>query len=146
MNTINEEREDKIDHTVKPVHVIVRLVNFIVDTLVWLILYFTIAYFLDQYIVRFNSFLVNYVYSICLGLLTYLAYYMVMEFYFHKTLGKFITRTKVVSIDATKVSLKSIIKRSLSRLIPIDALYYIFSHNGLHDNLSRTKLIKDSKQ
>ena len=123
-------------------HSILRLINFSIDTVVWLTFYFSVAYIFDLYFVRFSSYLVNYIYSISLGLILYLTYYSVLEFYFHRTLGKFLTRTQVVNADGGKITFLTIFKRTISRLIPIDIFYYLFSRIGLHDRLSNTLVIK----
>lgn len=128
------------------VHSVIRLINFIMDTVVWLILFFSIAYIFDLYFVRFSSYLVNYIYSISLGLILYLGYYTVLEFYFHRTLGKFLTKTKVVHKDGDEITFLTILKRTFSRLIPIDIFYYLFSKRGLHDRLSNTLVIKKYRQ
>lgn len=128
------------------VHSVIRLINFIVDTVVWLILFFSIAYIFDLYFVRFSSYWLNYVYSISLGLILYFAYYLLLEFYFHRTLGKFLTRTKVVNRDGAEPTFLAILKRTLSRLILIDVFYYLFSKSGLHDRLSATIVIKNHRQ
>ncbi len=124
------------------VHSIIRLINFIIDTVVWIILFFSIAYIFDLYFIRFSSYLVNYIYSISLGLILYLAYYTILEFYFRRTLGKFLTRTKVVNRTGDEITFITIFKRTLARLIPIDIFYYLISRNGLHDKLSNTQVIK----
>ncbi|MFD0762304.1 RDD family protein [Lutibacter aestuarii] len=124
------------------VHSILRLINFIIDTVVWLTLYFLVAYILDLYFVRFSSYLINYIYSISLGLILYLTYYSVLEFYFHRTLGKFLTRTQVANVNGGEITFLRIFKRTISRLIPIDIFYYLFSKKGLHDRLSDTLVIK----
>lgn len=142
MNKRINNLEYKNDLSESSVHSIIRLINFIVDTVVWLILYFSIAYIFDHYFVRFNSYLVNYVYSISLGLILYLVYYSALEFYFRRTLGKFLTRTKVADRDGGEITFLTIFKRTISRLIPIDIFYYLFSKKGLHDRLSNTLVIK----
>ncbi len=131
------------DYSGSLAHSILRLINFTVDTVVWLILYFSVALILDLYIVRFSSYLINYIYSIFLGLILYLTYYSVLEFYFHRTLGKFLTRTQVVNADGGELTFLSIFTRTISRLIPIDIFYYLFSKIGLHERLSNTLVIKN---
>ena len=142
VNTPNNKTENQNDLSGSSAHSIIRLINFVIDTVVWLSLYLLIAYVLDNYVVRFNSYVVNYIYSISLGLILYLAYYALLEFYFHRTLGKFLTRTKVVNIDGSELTFSTIFKRTIARLIPIDIFYYLFSKRGLHDRLSKTLIIR----
>lgn len=146
MNKHITNLQNENDLSESSVHSIIRLINYIIDTVVWLILYFSIAYIFDLYFVRFSSYLVNYVYSISLGLILYLAYYSVLEFYFHGTLGKLLTRTKVVNRDGDEITFLTIFKRTVSRLIPIDIFYYLFSKRGLHDRLSNTLIIKNYRK
>jgi uncharacterized RDD family membrane protein YckC len=68
-----------------------------------------------------------------------------MEYKFQKTLGKFITKTKVVTKGGEKPELSDIIRRTLCRLIPFDKISYLFTKNGIHDRLSETIVIKDEK-
>ena len=76
-------------------------------------------------------------------ILVYYLYYFIFELTIGQTIGKMITKTKVVSVDQNeKISLVSIFIRTFSRLIPIDILSYIFSVNGIHDILSKTELKK----
>lgn len=142
MITRSNKPEIQNDLSTSSVHSVIRLLNFIIDTVVWIILFFSIAYIFDRYFVRFNSYLVNYLYSISLGVLLYVAYYSVLEFYFKKTLGKYLTRTNVVHRDGDEITFSTIFKRTISRLIPIDIFYYLFSKKGLHDRLSTTLVIK----
>ncbi len=145
MTTISSNTRDRNHQPGKPVHSGIRLINFIIDSLVWITLYFAIAYVFDLYFLRFNSYFVNYIYSISLGLLVYWAYYCVLEFYFQKTLGKLLSRTKVLSTNEGELSFRSVLIRTISRLIPIDFLYYFFSRRGLHDRLSNTLVVKDDR-
>lgn len=129
------------------VHSFIRFVNFVIDTIVWLILYLFTAYLLDKYFLRFNSYLINYIYSVSLGLTIYVAYYFGFEYYFQRTIGKLLSRTKVVSQSGDGLTPKTILKRSFFRLIPINVFYFLFSRIGLHDRLSYTLVIKiDSKK
>jgi uncharacterized RDD family membrane protein YckC len=74
-------------------------------------------------------------------LLFYYLYYLIFELTFGQTIGKMITKTKVIDIESgKKPSFSRILIRTLSRLIPIDFLSYLFSSNGIHDILSKTEL------
>ncbi|QHI34861.1 hypothetical protein IMCC3317_02060 [Kordia antarctica] len=75
---------------------------------------------------------------------TFIAYYAIMEIKFQKTIGKFVTKTKVVKINGEKPENRDIIYRSFYRLIPFDRISFLFTKNGIHDLLSQTKVIKDS--
>jgi uncharacterized RDD family membrane protein YckC len=67
-----------------------------------------------------------------------------MEIKFQKTLGKFITKTKVVKMNGEKPENSDIILRTFCRFLPFDRLSFVFTKNGFHDFLSKTKVIKDT--
>ena len=76
-------------------------------------------------------------------LISFFLYYVFMEYKFQKTIGKFLTKTKVVMNDGRKPELNEIIIRTAFRLIPFDQISYLFTKNGFHDRLSNTTVIKD---
>lgn len=93
------------------------------------------------------------------GVLTYeeqqsIAFYMIicmfiysllLEFIWGKTIGKFIMMTKVITLSSgDKPEFIICFGRSLSRLIPLDPLSYLFSLKpaGWHDKISNTRVIR----
>lgn len=113
----------------------IRLLNFIIDSIVVLAIIMIASYFLVDY-VSINEM------KIC-GIIFYYFYYFFSELVFDQTVGKIITRHKVVScITKQKPSFVQIFLRTISRLIPVDSLSYLFRKNGLHDILSKTELKK----
>jgi uncharacterized RDD family membrane protein YckC len=75
---------------------------------------------------------------------TFVAYYAIMEIIFQKTIGKFITKTKVVKMNGEKPTEGDILMRTLCRMVPFDHISYLFMKNGFHDILSKTKVVKDT--
>lgn len=75
-------------------------------------------------------------------LLVFFLYYVGMEFAFQRTAGKFITGTKVVMANGSKPGFGAILKRTFCRLIPFDAVSFLFMKEGFHDSLSGTKVVK----
>jgi uncharacterized RDD family membrane protein YckC len=79
--------------------------------------------------------------------LTYFAcfsgYYIFMEYSFQKTLGKFITKSKVQNADGTRPQLGDIVGRTFCRLIPFDAISYLIMDAGFHDKWTNTTVIKE---
>ncbi|GAB2768153.1 putative RDD family membrane protein YckC [Hymenobacter luteus] len=71
-----------------------------------------------------------------------LAYYTVMEGLFGRTLGKMLTRTRVVTDEGTHPSFGTILKRSLWRFIPFDALSFLGNAYGWHDSRSDTMVVR----
>jgi uncharacterized RDD family membrane protein YckC len=57
-----------------------------------------------------------------------------------RTVAKYITGTQVISTDGTKPTTRQIIYRSLSRIVPFDALSFL-GENGWHDKWSETRVI-----
>lgn len=116
-----------------------RFVNFLIDSVFVWILYammvFTLNLFLDY---REPDFLI-YVLMIAI----YVVYYAFMETSFQKSVGKFVTRTKVVNIYGGKPTSGDIVARTLYRFIPFDRISFLFVKNGFHDYLSKTMVIKD---
>lgn len=145
--TIERKQKEKIASNV--VGSEIRFVNFIIDFIVWLILTviigsmvrFTIGIFIQPTNEGFFS---------LIGLLvffgTFIAYYAIMETKFQKTLGKYVTKTKVVNMNGDKPTNGDIITRTFCRLIPFDRISFLFVRNGIHDFLSKTKVIKDTRE
>lgn len=81
-----------------------------------------------------------------LSLLPHPIYYFLFELLTQRTLGKLITRTKVVNSDGGKLSLRSIFVRTIARYIPFEVLSFVGSKNprGWHDILSYTTVVDTS--
>jgi uncharacterized RDD family membrane protein YckC len=74
---------------------------------------------------------------------TFWGYYLVTEFMFQRSFGKILTKTKVVSMTSDKPTLRQIIYRTLSRSIPFEYFSYLVTVEGIHDKLSKTRVIKN---
>ncbi|MEM1320222.1 MAG: RDD family protein [Bacteroidota bacterium] len=78
-----------------------------------------------------------------------ISYYTCCEFIFQgKTLGKFITKTRVVSLDERPLSLSRIFVRSLARCIPFETISFLLRRGpqkpgGWHDQLTNTLVVED---
>lgn len=77
-----------------------------------------------------------------LGLIMLFVYYLLTEGVFNQTLGKIITRTKVVTEDGLEPEFPQILKRTLCRIIPFDAFSFLTSETGMHDRISKTLVVK----
>ncbi len=75
---------------------------------------------------------------------TFIGYYALMEIKFQKTVGKFLTKTRVIKMNGEKPENSDIISRTFCRLIPFDRISFLFVKNGIHDFLSKTKVVKDT--
>jgi len=89
--------------------------------------------------IDFENTIVEYLF----GALTGIFYYGLQEHYTGRTIGKYITKTKVVMRDGSKPSFKTILLRSLCRFIPFEAVTFLFGEStGLHDTISKTRVIE----
>ncbi|MDO7174239.1 RDD family protein [Mariniflexile sp. AS56] len=143
--TTEKEQKQKVDSNV--VGSGIRFVNFIIDFFVWLILAFIISFIIGLFIpvtAESQGILTLFVYALFFG--TFIAYYAILEIKFQKTIGKFVTKTKVVKMNGEKPENGDIITRSFCRLIPFDRISFLFVKNGIHDYLSKTKVVKDTAE
>ncbi|RXM40381.1 RDD family protein [Chryseobacterium sp. CH21] len=70
----------------------------------------------------------------------FFAYFFFMEYYLGKTIAKYITGTKVISIDGNQPTSLQIVGRIFSRMVPFDSLSF-FGESGWHDKWSETRVI-----
>lgn len=78
-----------------------------------------------------------------LGIGVMFAYYVVMEGYCGRTVGKFVTGTRVVDEKGGPVRLGQVIGRSFARFIPFEVFSYFGEEKrGWHDSLPRTRVVK----
>jgi uncharacterized RDD family membrane protein YckC len=123
-----------------------RLANSIVDLVAIFILWVVIigGLTLSGFDQVYNSAQQEVTLSIAWMLLpTFWLYYLVAEFFFQLTLGKMLTKTKVVTKAGHKPGFLQILGRTLSRSIPFEYLSYLRSPTGIHDMLSGTRVIKE---
>ncbi|TRX01199.1 RDD family protein [Flavobacterium gawalongense] len=70
-------------------------------------------------------------------------YYGLTEMYFSRTFAKYFTETLVVKHDGSKPNMKSVIIRTVSRLIPFEPFSFLAGDSrGWHDTLSVTYVVK----
>ena len=121
----------------------VRFVNFLIDFIVIFIFYGMIIPNLET-LLNLTSKTELIIYRIGTLILFVAFYYIPFEHKYQKTLGKFITKTKVVNLEGEKAELGDIISRTFCRLIPFDRFSFFFTKNGFHDAISKTIVIKDN--
>ncbi|MFC4221229.1 RDD family protein [Flagellimonas marina] len=122
-----------------------RFLHLIIDWAVWIILSFILSFLVGLIFEPTNLDLFQVVIYI-LFLAVFVGYYAFMELKYQKTVGKFITKTHVVKTDGKKPDSSDIIARTFCRLIPFDRLSFLFVKNGIHDYLSKTKVVRDDKE
>lgn len=114
-----------------------RLFNFLIDSSIFFTLVIICSLLLKDYVIKEH---LKYFLIIC-----YYLYYFLFEMLGGQTIGKMITKTKVIDSNSDNhPSPFKIFVRTLSRLIPFDVLSYLFKSKGLHDFLSKTTTIKIS--
>ena len=127
-----------------------RLLNFIIDLFV--VYLFTIGigatiniigqltnnYKLSEWVISLTL-----LENIFFGLVVLFFYYAIMEMYLSRTFGKYFTKTLVVKHNGSKPNIKSVIVRTLVRLIAFEAFSFLNDNaRGWHDTLSVTYVVK----
>jgi uncharacterized RDD family membrane protein YckC len=122
-----------------------RFFHYIVDLIIVYFLTLVLFIFLRFFIsVEENSNFES-VISISGFIGTFLFYYIYCESKYQKTIAKYLTKSKVVSINGEKPSQDEITKRTIARLIPFDNFSFLLKQSGLHDRISDTLVIKSNK-
>lgn len=122
-----------------------RFIHLVVDSIASIIVVVILGFIFSFLIVPTNRIL-EVVYGYFMFELGHFVYYVFMETKYQKTIGKFITKTKVVNKDGTKPEAGDILRRTLCRLIPLDRISFLFVSVGIHDKFSDTIVIKDKSE
>ena len=122
-----------------------RLIHFIVDLIGFFLTAMILSLIVDLFVPTSDQTTIGLI-GYLLMLVSFFLYYVFMEYKYQKTIGKFLTKTKVVMSDGRKPELNEIFIRTACRLIPLDRLSYLFTRNGFHDRLSNTTVIKERKE
>ncbi len=125
---------------VEPVSSSRRFLNFLIDLTIWGSVLMVINLFID--LTQINN---SRIFNFSLLSVTFLIYYFAMELIFQRTVGKFVTKTKVVNEDGEKPTPTQIIFRTLCRLIPFDQFSFLVVRKGFHDYLSNTMVVDESE-
>lgn len=120
------------------IHNIINLIPLIIG---WVLYYFfgnaDVSVWLDE-INPVVDFLVTY--------LIIVVYFLIMESLTGRSIGKYITNTKVLMEDGSEADPYAIFIRSLSRLIPFEALSFLGAvPKGWHDTISKTVVVDINK-
>lgn len=142
---LEEKIEEEKEFDSKKVKSAIRLLNFIIDSIAFLIVFAILGFIIGLFYNTDNQVIIQLAGYVLLAV-AFFGYYIFMEYKYQKTIGKLITKTKVMRADGEKAQLGDIIARTFCRLIPFDRLSFIFTSNGFHDRLSNTTLIKDDKK
>lgn len=116
----------------------IRLANYLIDYFLVMGIVFGFSYF---FYVDDSSFMSNIIYMVL-----YALYYIIIETALQgKSIGKLITGTRAVNTDGSNLEFNTVVKRSLCRLVPFEALSFLGDKaNGWHDKWS-DKIVIDEK-
>lgn len=121
-----------------------RFANFIIDRIVlylFSMLFGVILAFVSPsvlYLFETDNFMLNYL----LGFIIAFIFYSSLEASSGRTVGKLITKTKVIDEYGNTPSYGKILLRTLCRFIPFDAFSFLGSTaEGWHDTLSNTRVV-----
>lgn len=125
-----------------------RFANFLLDAIFYLLFTFILTIIIGGIIVIASPSAVSFIREYedfitgVFSLLTLFLYYAIFESLTGRSIGKYITKTKVVNENGEKPGYKAILLRSICRFIPFDAFSYLGSEkSGWHDKFSKTKVV-----
>ena len=79
--------------------------------------------------------------AILITSLIYFMYTFLIEYFTRgRSIGKYITGTKVICTDGIEPTFNDYLIRNISRIVPFDTLSF-FGENSWHDKLSETRVI-----
>jgi uncharacterized RDD family membrane protein YckC len=138
--------QEALEHLQPPAAV--RFVHLLADSMAVLVCYYVFAFAAYYLMIQTDYWfkLFTYAYFMQITIVVFYVLYMVLMegFAGGQTLGKLITRYRVVRNDGTPPSLKQILLRTLIRFVPFECLsVFLFDRKGMwHDRWSRTFVVK----
>lgn len=124
-----------------------RFTNFIID-LIAIIVMITIVIYLFRLVIR-EVFLILKAIGLTEGVIIFLflmfhyfGYYFIFETLTKgRTIGKLITKTRVVSTTSSEITIKHYAIRAICRLIPFEPVSIVEGGEMWHDSLAKTKVV-----
>ncbi|GAB5558329.1 MAG: hypothetical protein SchgKO_25420 [Schleiferiaceae bacterium] len=116
-----------------------RFAHLIIDTIVFYVIFIAFTFATIGFVEDEGGIL-----FVFTPYLLWFLYYSLMEHFFGKTIGKFLTSSKVVDANGEKPTFGRAAGRTLARFIPFEAFTFL-GDNGLHDSLSKTRVVEDTK-
>lgn len=117
-----------------------RLLNFIIDRMVMVGMFLGSESLIESIRPGENGVL----FTVLLPYGLMFLYFSLMEHFFGRTLGKFVTRTRVINEKGERPGILQAMGRTLCRAIPFEAFTFLGkSTRGLHDGLSRTWVVRN---
>jgi len=117
----------------------IRVLNFIVDTLIVFGITYGINTWWDFYVMYWHYPFIAF-YTFFFGLI--FIYYTFFEAIFKRSPAKWLTISKVVNKQGDKPAFWQILIRSLIRITIIDCFFIPFLDKPLHDYLSKTEVVE----
>ncbi|PKF74449.1 RDD family protein [Chryseobacterium sp. PMSZPI] len=128
-----------------------RFANLVIDRIVVLCIFIAFGFFssLIFAVTGVDFFLtvvrklseVNRFMDILITSTVYFTYLLLIEYFTKgRSIGKYITGTKVICIDGTESTFRDYFIRNISRFVPFDFLSFL-GENGWHDSWSETRVI-----
>jgi uncharacterized RDD family membrane protein YckC len=123
-----------------------RVRHFYVDGLIILIPSFVVLTFIRKPIYFRTQGNDNF-YLLLIIVAIYILYYVLLEYFVGFTIGKFLNKTRIISLDETKPSFSQIVVRTFTRLIPFGILTVLSPYQAaVHDLFSKTRVIRIKKK
>ncbi|MCJ8152196.1 RDD family protein [Chryseobacterium sp. SSA4.19] len=129
----------------------IRFANFVIDRIIFNLFFFAIgflgvlidkiigSYYLTNLILKASE--INRFIDILVTSLLFSVYTFLMEYFTKgRTIGKYITGTKVITTDGQIPTLNEFFIRNISRAVPFDALSFL-GETGWHDSWSDTRVV-----
>jgi uncharacterized RDD family membrane protein YckC len=137
----DQVKKDTIKN-LKTVSIGYRFAHFIIDFIFMYILIFIFAIIMGIFqLNNFAEYIKNH--SFLFGVISFFIYYVICEYTLGRTLGKFFTKSMVVTEDGRKPSFTAVVLRSLIRNIPFEPLSVLSASSKMwHDTLSKTVVTK----
>lgn len=122
---------------------IVRLAfGFLIGVIIALISELTGSYAIYDFVIESEGRLSDYIFV----LFVLLMYYLPIEGFTGRSIGKYITKTKVVTHQGLKPDFGDIFVRTICRLIPFNAFSFFGEDGkGWHDSISKTYVVDIKK-
>ncbi len=138
--TILDNPTDGNDDILIPASTVRRFGNYLIDSiLLWIVI--SIVCRMESNMWYYKGYLID-ITRIWVTFLSFFAYYTIMEAVFGKTIGKLITRTRVVTESGNKPGFGICLLRTICRFIPFEP-FSVFTGIGWHDSIARTVVIEE---
>jgi len=130
---------------------LIRFANLFIDRVFVVFIFFVFGFFsaLVFKLTNIDFFLnitqkmsqANRVVDIMITSIVYFTYMLLIEYFTKgRSIGKYITGSKVICIDGTEPTFKEYFIRNISRFVPFDLLSFL-GENGWHDTWSETRVV-----